>query len=237
MMIKSALMTTATHILGSGSSASPLAEGAGHVNPKAAADPGLVYNAGFNEWLAFICGTGQLNASYCPSIAIDPSDLNQASIAIGDLPGIQTVTRTVTNVGPAATYTASVVAPPGLTVSVNPPSVTLGVGDSASYTVEFTRMTAAFASFPSGFQFGSLTWSDGAGHNVRSPLVIRPVVLAAPAALALSGASGSTSYGVKFGFSGSFTVAPHGLVAAHTEPGHVNDDPTNNVNTSNPATR
>ncbi len=65
-----------------------------------------MYDAGFLNWLGFVCGTGQLTASYCPSLTIDPSNLNVASIAIGDLAGAQTVTRGVTNVGSvAATYT------------------------------------------------------------------------------------------------------------------------------------
>ena len=37
--------------------------------------------------------------------SIDPSDLNLATIGIGQLAGSQTVTRTVTNVGAAGTYT------------------------------------------------------------------------------------------------------------------------------------
>ena len=53
--------------------------------------------------------------------AIDPSDLNVASIAIGDLAGLQTVTRKVTNVGTsAATYTASTTGLTGITVNVQP---------------------------------------------------------------------------------------------------------------------
>src|SRR5205814_8544292 len=101
-------------------------------------------------------------AHWLPS-TIDPSDLNQASIAIGDLHGVQTVTRTVTNVGPRATYTVTVTAPPGIGVVVNPTTLTLSTGESASYSVTFTRTGAAFATFPNGFQVGSLTWSDGAG--------------------------------------------------------------------------
>lgn len=232
MAIKSALMTTGTQILGSGAAASPFAQGAGHVSPNAAADPGLVYDADFDDWLAFLCGT-QLPG--CSSLAIDPSDLNQASIAIGDLAGVQTVTRTVTNVGPARTYTASVSAPPGIDVSVNPSMLTLGTGDSASLTVTFTRTTAGFFPFPSGFQFGSLTWSDGAGHSVKSPLVVRPVAVVAPASLSLSGASGSTSFSVKFGYTGSFAGSPHGLVAPVTTNATVADDPTDNFDTANPA--
>ncbi|HYR19849.1 MAG TPA: S8 family peptidase [Myxococcales bacterium] len=231
MMIKSALMTTATHILGAGSSASPFAEGAGHVKPNAAADPGLVYDHGFSEWVAFICGTGQLTG--CANV-IDPSDLNQASIAIGDLAGSQTVTRTVTNVGPRGTYTVSVSAPPGIGVSVSPTTLTLAPGQSAGYSVTFTRTSAAFANFPSGFQFGALIWSDGAGHNVRSPLVVRPVPIAVPAQVSGTGASGSVTFQARFGFSGAFAASPHGLVPAAKQAGHVLDDPDNNFNTAKP---
>jgi subtilisin family serine protease len=66
MMIKSALMTTGSDVL-DGPNTNPAVifrQGAGHVRPNSAADPGLVYNSGFNDWLAFLCGTGQLTASY-----------------------------------------------------------------------------------------------------------------------------------------------------------------------------
>ena len=43
-----------------------------------------------------------------PAISLNPSDLNVASLAIGDLAGVETLTRKVTNVSnAAATYTAS----------------------------------------------------------------------------------------------------------------------------------
>ena len=75
-------------------------QGAGHVKPNCAADPGLVFDSGFNDWLNFICGTQP--GSFCSAFTpIDPSNLNVASIAIGDMAGTQTVTRKVTNVGGA----------------------------------------------------------------------------------------------------------------------------------------
>lgn len=226
MMIKSAMMTTATQILGTGASASAFAQGAGHVNINAAVDPGLVYDSGFNDWVALICGTGQLTGC---ATSTDPSDFNQASIAIGDLAGTQTVRRRVTNVGSAGTYSVSVAAPAGITVTVSPASLTLGTGQSANYTVTFTRTTATL----NAYAFGSLTWSDGA-HNVKSPLVIRPVALSAPANLALSGASGSTSFPVRFGFNGTYSVDPRGLVPATTTAGNVADDPLDTFAPANP---
>ena len=145
MMLKSALMTTASTKTNQGNDipGGPFAYGAGHVVPNSAVDPGLVYDAGFIDWLGFLCGTGQLNASYCPIIGFDPSDLNYPSIAIGELAGEQTVYRTVTNVGPAGTYNVSVDAPAGVDVAVSPASLTLTPGQSATYAVTFTSNATA----------------------------------------------------------------------------------------------
>ena len=58
MAIKSALMTTGTDVLdGSNTSATMIfRQGAGHVRPTNAADPGLVFDSGFTDWISFICG-------------------------------------------------------------------------------------------------------------------------------------------------------------------------------------
>ena len=230
MMIKSALMTTATTEtnLGNDIPGGPFAYGAGHVVPNSAVDPGLVYNAGFVDWLGFLCGTGQLSASYCPAIGIDPSDLNYPSIAIAELAGEQTVVRTVTNVGPAGEYTVSVDAPAGIDVVVTPSSLDLAAGESASYEVTFTTTGAAVIG---DYAFGSLTWSHGP-HNVTSPLVVRPVQLAAPDELAATGVDGSLSFDVTFGYAGDYAAAAHGLEPATMTVGNVGDDPTNDFNTA-----
>ena len=129
------------------------------------------------EWLAFLCGaTTAVSPSICSGLSasgysLDPSDLNVPSIAIGDLIGIQTVTRKVTNVGPAAaTYNASVSGMTGFTVAVTPSSLTISPGETKSYTVTITRTTAPFNEYTGG----QLTWTDGS-HNVRIPMVVRPL--------------------------------------------------------------
>jgi len=196
------------------------------VRPNAAADPGLVYDSSFWDFIGFICGTGQLSGPICtgPGAPIDPSDLNLASITIGDLAGQQTITRTVKNVGSSsAAYNANVVAPSGITVAVNPASFTIAAGATKSYTVTFTRTTATL----NAYVFGSLTWSDGT-HSVRSPLTIRPVAIAAPSAAQGTGTSGSTSYGIKTGYAGPLDYAIRGLIPATTIAGNVVDDPTDN---------
>ena len=175
--------------------------------PHAAADPGLVYNAGFNDWLAFLCGTTNgVSPSTCSALAglgysFDPSNLNVASIAIGDLAGVQTVNRKVTNVGSGpATYNASFTGLPGITVNVSPASLSLSPGQTGTFNVSFTRTTAALNAYVGG----QLTWSDGT-HTVRSPMVVRPVALAAPAQV--SGNGGAINYNVTFGYTGAFSAA------------------------------
>ena len=215
MAIKSALMTTGGDVL-DGPNTNPLVifrQGAGHVRPNNAADPGLVFDSGFNDWLGFLCGT-QLPAANCTAAGVpvlNPSNFNGASIAIGALAGSQTVTRTVTNVGSSAeTYTPAVAGMTGVTVTVLPTSLTVPKGGKASFTVQFTRTTAALNAYTGG----QLTLSGDRGHSVRVPMVVNPVALAAPTEV-------SGSYNVTFGYSGPFTATPRGLAAADPKTGAV----------------
>ncbi|MFU8764123.1 MAG: S8 family serine peptidase, partial [Haliea sp.] len=227
--IKSAFMTTATQSTNQGNpiAGGPFGYGAGFVVPNRATNPGLVYDAGFDDWLAFLCGTGQLTATYCSRLAIDPSDLNYPSIAVGALVGSQTVTRTVTNVGEAASYVASIELP-GFTASVSPSNLSLAKGERAEYTVTLTNESAPLNSYASG----AIIWEDGSGNSVRSPIVVRPVEIDAPAAVSGTGVTGSVSFDVSFGYSGDYAALPRGLAAANTFEGNVVDDPANDINTA-----
>ena len=239
MMIKSALMTTGydTIITPQARNAEGIIvetvandtarlifrQGAGHVRPANAMDPGLVFNSGFSDWLSFICSVQP--GGGCTGVpAMDPSNLNMASIAIGDMAGVQTVVRRVTNVGVAATtYTASYTGMTGFSVGVSPTSLTLAPGASATFTVTFTRTDAAALNAYTG---GQLEWTDGS-RSVRMPIVVRPVALAAPAEV-------SGSYNVTFGYSGSFTATPRGLVPSTTTSGTVAQDPDQTFNPADP---
>lgn len=214
MAIKSALMTTAGDVL-DGPNTNPLVifrQGAGHVRPSAALDPGLVFDSSFADWLGFLCGT-QLPVANCTAAGVPvvaPSDFNVASIAIGALPGSQTVKRRVTNVGGnPATYTASVAGLTGVGVAVSPASLTLAAGQTKELTVTFTNASAALNVYVGG----QLTLSDGT-HLVRVPVVVRPVVFSAPT-------EATGSYPVRFGYTGPFTAEPRGLVPASTFSGAV----------------
>ncbi len=225
MMIKSALMTTGYDLL---SGADPFAQGAGHVDPNSAADPGLVYDHSFLDWLGFMCGTGQLQASYCPALGIDPSDLNLASISIGALAGSQTVTRTVTSVSDETESYGFSADMPGIDVVANPASFTINPGESVDVELTFTNAGAPTGSYATGF----VTWTSTSGHVVRSPALVRPIYFSAPGEVSGSGTEGTASFDVSFGYDGAYTAAAHGLEPATTTDGNVVDDPANDINTA-----
>jgi hypothetical protein len=240
-MIKSALMTTATNLVGtfnattganaaSADASRAFAQGAGQVRPTQAADPGLVYDNGAVDWLRFLCGTGQLAASQCAPFGgpIDPSDLNIASITIGDMAGAQTVKRTVRSVGSGPeTYTVGFSGLPGITAVASPSSFTIAPGASQALDVTFTRTTAAFNVYQSGFM--TLTSSN---HFVRIPVTIRPVEFSAPAEVTSTGAP--VSWQVKPGYTGTLNAPVRGLLAATKTEFTVQQDPNSSFNRNDP---
>lgn len=228
MAVKSALMTTGYDVL-DGPNTNPLVifrQGAGHVRPNEAVDPGLVFDSSWNDWLAFICATQPAGlTATCDALAAagyptDASDFNSPSIAIGDLAGVQTVTRTVTNVSDKAeTYTVTSTGLAGVSVTVTPSSFTVPKGGTQEVAFTFTRTTAALNAYVGG----QITLAGDKGNVVRIPAVIRPVALAAPASV--SGTGDPISYDVSFGYTGPFTATARGLVAPATTPGAVAQDP------------
>ncbi|XP_078154553.1 subtilisin-like protease SBT5.4 isoform X2 [Carex rostrata] len=181
--IRSAIMTTASikdnkgnNILNSSFvTATPFSYGSGHVNPNAAADPGLIYDLNATDYLNFLCSIGYKSTQLstfepgykCPSNRLDIKDFNYPSFSIYNLTGSVTVTRTVKNVGPAGTYNATVEEPRGIKVKVKPVSLTFGAGEEKKFNVTFNVDTRS-----STHVFGSITWSDGTRY-VRSPVAVR----------------------------------------------------------------
>ncbi|HEY4081641.1 MAG TPA: S8 family serine peptidase [Burkholderiaceae bacterium] len=172
--IKSALMTTAFTTLDDGLTGMqngllPWSQGAGHINPAAAIDPGLVYDAGKADFVRYQCLTQRslVAASDCNTYGtLDQTyNLNQPAITVATVSGAVTVTRKVTNVGTApATYTATANVP-AFAATVSPASLTLAPGESKTFTVTLTN-----SSSPTGtWQYGSLVWTDGT-HRVVSPI-------------------------------------------------------------------
>ncbi|HZD55506.1 MAG TPA: S8 family serine peptidase [Anaerolineales bacterium] len=246
-MAKSALMTTAYQDVRDNdrvSMAGPFAFGAGHINPggrankSSAFQPGLAYDAGFIDYLGFLCSAApEVFANpeaTCASLAsigipLDPSDLNLPSIGIADLAGSQTIQRTVTSVAAESgwrDYSVTVEIPPGYDVSVSPSMLHLKKGMSATYYVTITNNGSAVID---EWSFGSLTWRDETGHyDVRSPIAVRAALFDAPAEISGSGESGSLSFDVKFGYTGDYTAAAHGLEPATVTSDNVLQDPDQN---------
>jgi hypothetical protein len=191
----------------------PWGQGAGFVRPSTADDPGLVYDAGLPDYIRFMCGISVLNPS-SPTCAangtIQPWDLNLASLTAANVLGVQTLKRSVTNVGnSSATYSPTVTLP-GFNVVVQPSSLTLNPGEKADFTVSLTRTTAPFNTWV----YGKLVWSDGAGHVVRSPLTVRATSMVTAATVSSEATSGSKFLTIGTGFGGSMSVARAGLIAA-----------------------
>ncbi len=253
-MAKSALMTSAYQDVkeeDGSTPADPFDMGAGHISPGprsaraggtldgTAFDPGLVYDAGFFEYLGFLCDAEPEafsdpagTCAFLESLGVptDASDLNLGSIGIAELPGSQTVTRIVTAVdgagssrgggASATTYRVRVDQPPGFKVEVSPTSLTLKPGESASYEVTFTNRNAPIGAW----RFGSLSWGGG-GHTVYSPIAVRASQFDAAYEVSGSGMEGTADFEIKFGYTGDYSAAAHGLVPATITTDNVVQDP------------
>ncbi|XP_057493149.1 subtilisin-like protease SBT1.7 [Actinidia eriantha] len=193
--LRSALMTTAytqykngqsIQDVASGRPSTPFDHGAGHVDPAAALNPGLVYDLDVTDYLGFLCAlnytSAQINMVARGNFTCDPAkkysltDLNYPSFSV-PLQTVQsdsgstvlTYSRTLTNVGSPGTYKVSVnLKSEAVKVSVEPKSLSFSeLNEKKSYTVTFTAN-----SMPSNtVSFGHIEWSEGT-HVVRSPIAI-----------------------------------------------------------------
>ncbi|KAJ8767512.1 hypothetical protein K2173_017556 [Erythroxylum novogranatense] len=189
--IKSALMTTSTMLNRAGrplqaqqyseteatklAKATPFDCGSGHVNPRAALDPGLVFDAGYEDYLGFLCSTPGIDIheirnytnSPCNNTMGQPSNLNTPSITISHLVKTHTVTRTVTNVfDDEETYVITARMQPAIAIEVNPPAMTLKRGASRTFSVSLT-----VRSVTGSYSFGEVLMKGSRGHKVRIPVV------------------------------------------------------------------
>ncbi|KAF5810797.1 putative tripeptidyl-peptidase II [Helianthus annuus] len=182
--IKSALITTAgtvnnvgTQITdASGNKADPFQYGSGHFRPEKAADPGLVYDASYTDYLLFLCSRGDLKSNpafTCPQTTPSTQNLNYPTFSFPQLNGKVTVGRTVTNVGgKGSVYFASVEPPMGITVKVSPPVLHFNrAGETKSFEL---TVEGSWKAEKGVYSFGWLTWSDGI-HIVRSPIAVSTV--------------------------------------------------------------
>ena len=195
--IKSALMTTAYRTykngatiqdVATGKPATPFDYGAGHVDPMAALDPGLVYDATIDDYLSFFCALNytapQIKLAARRDFTCNPrkiykvENFNYPSFAVpldtasgigggSKAPTTVQYTRILTNVGTPATYKVSVTSQsPSVKIVVQPQILSFkALYEKKSYTVTFIA-----SSMPSGTSsFAHLEWSDGK-HRVGSPI-------------------------------------------------------------------
>ncbi|XP_073146952.1 subtilisin-like protease SBT1.8 [Henckelia pumila] len=181
--IKSALLTTAYRIDNTGSNilldsfnltpSTPWAFGAGHVDPKRALSPGLVYDATAEDYVAFLCSlnlsmhaietiTRRPNVTCSGKRFHDPGQLNYPTIVVAfDKSRVVRYTRELTNVGPeGSVYQAIMTSPPAVSVDVKPSRLVFPkVGDKRRYTATFVlEKDADSGQFRSGF--GSIIWGN-----------------------------------------------------------------------------
>jgi subtilisin family serine protease len=236
-MAKSALMTTAYQDVVDNdrvSPADPFDMGAGHVDPSSVDagspfDPGVVYDAGLFEYAAYTCGEGfeVFSSGDCDflegeGVPSEAYNLNVPSIGVAELAGSQTVLRFLTNVTEdPIEVTASVVAPEGYSVTVNPSNLTIDSLDRVPFEVTITNNSAPVGEW----RFGSLTWSNDM-YEATSPIAVKGSLLGgAPVQVDGAGASGNGSFDISFGYDGSYVAGAHGLVPATVTSDNVVQDP------------
>ena len=182
---KSALMTTANPKVRDNdrvSRADPFDTGSGHVRPGKVVEAELDVQPGhrLRRRLPRLPRLPVRHRARCaPCRPVDPSDLNYPSIGVGALAGTQTVTRTITSVADRSlTWQASVEAPAGYDVVVEPSTITLAPGAAATFTVTISNNGAGAIG---EWAFGALTWNARGGYSARSPIAVKGTALAAPA--------------------------------------------------------
>uniref|UniRef100_A0A0C9S508 TSA: Wollemia nobilis Ref_Wollemi_Transcript_22002_2984 transcribed RNA sequence n=1 Tax=Wollemia nobilis TaxID=56998 RepID=A0A0C9S508_9CONI len=155
--------------------ATPFDYGSGAVNPKAALDPGLIFDAGYEDYVSFLCsvpGIDKGQVANMTSTACGPTigrqiDLNTPSIAVSSLFGSQTILRKVTNVAQTETYKISGLMPPDVSLTIKPIVLTVEAGETKSFSVTLSSR------FPTGsYSFGDILLEGDKGHRVRIPVAV-----------------------------------------------------------------
>ncbi|CAM0906534.1 unnamed protein product [Alopecurus aequalis] len=199
-MVRSALMTSARTVdntgklildngvnIGGGgvTDATPFVVGAGFVDPERAMNPGLVYEAGTQDYIDFLCSlnyTVEQMRRFVPglnkcttTLAGGVANLNYPSLVVvfDNNTRVRTLKRTVTKVSmESETYFATVAAPDGVHVTVTPSTLEFRKqNEKRSYTVEF-RSEAEVDMKPAGWGFGFISWAN-VKHKVRSPITFK----------------------------------------------------------------
>lgn len=167
--------------------ANAFAIGAGHVNPNAALDPGLVYDLGIDDYVSFLCSLKYTakqiqiltrKAISCPKLRSRPGDLNYPSFSVlfQARSLVRVTRRTVTNVGGApCVYEMAVESPENVNIIVEPKTLVFRKqNEKAIYTVRFESKIPSDNKSSGRQEFGQILWKcvKGGTQVVRSPVAI-----------------------------------------------------------------
>ena len=254
--MRSAIMTTARQDVFKEDGSTPgdsLDFGSGHVVPNAAVSPGFIYDANQFDYAGFVCGKDDevvfienfMNnatgiAGICgilPDFGYLPgSNFNHPSISVSELGLPEAAIRYATDVtGSESTYTASVVAPTGVDVTVQvfvdgtwvtTNSMTIPADDTVAYRLLLAQNQQAVWD---QYAFGSITWSNGT-NSVYSPIVVEPVEppaidIAAEMVDTFSSANHRIIMPVQFYYDGEIYAQSHGMQEPQQFPGQATQDP------------
>ncbi|CAN1333844.1 Subtilisin-like protease SBT2.5 [Linum perenne] len=162
--------------------ATPFDFGSGSINPARAIDPGLVFNASFNNYVRFLCSVpgvdedfvrralGGSSSSPCSGSVRGRwcSDLNTPSVTISNLVGSRRVVRTVTNVsGLDEVYRVRVRRPLGVSVDVSPRVFIVRAHGEVR-----VRILLRARNVSGRYGFGEMVMRGSRGHLVRVPIAV-----------------------------------------------------------------
>ncbi|MCO5566877.1 hypothetical protein L7F22_020560 [Adiantum nelumboides] len=160
--------------------ATPFDVGCGMVNAAAAMNPGLIFDAGYEDYVQFLCSVKGAASEVkralgknCQSVDASKevaTNLNAPYITIATLEGRLGVVREVTHVGNSLeVYEVSVEVPEGVSLEVSPSIFTLGYNKSQRLQVTVEPNSNSSKSTPS---FGSILFTGSHGHSASIPVVI-----------------------------------------------------------------
>jgi len=115
-------------------------------------------------------------------------------------------------------------------VTVAPDRITLDPGESATFEVAFVNVAAPIGEW----RFGSLSWVDGDDRRVRSPIAVKAAAIEFAEEVTGTGAAGTASIPVAFGYTGAYTAGAHGLSPDVLVPGSVGMDPDQTFDPADP---
>lgn len=219
--IRSALMTTAvttTRKEDGTTPADPFDEGSGRVQVDLAAQAGFVLDETAAAYMAAD-----------PDVGGDPVALNIASLGNSRCPGICRWTRTLSStVGADVTWNASVAATPGLSLTVEPATFTLG-----AYATQILTITAdVSAASDNQWIFGQAAFTTTAGiPDAHFPVAVVPVPTLLPDQVEIHtrrDAGSQPIEGLQAKESSALTITPHGLVKPTLTTKILSQDITNN---------